>query len=129
MNRGQFIKGVTSALAFAKVLDLAADSEDGSALAAQKKWFQEAQYGMMVHWGLYSLLGGEWKGRAMRKPYHIAEWVQQYFRIPNAEYAKLAKAFNPILFDPKDWMKRARDAVHHAPKVRHEPPISRVTVL
>ena len=68
MNRGQFIKGVTSALAFAKVLDLAADSEDGSALAAQKKWFQEAQYGMMVHWGLYSLLGGEWKGRAMRKP-------------------------------------------------------------
>ena len=29
---------------------------------------------------------------------------------PLAEYAALAKAFNPILFDPKDWMKRARDA-------------------
>ena len=26
-----------------------------------RKWFKEAQYGMMVHWGLYSLLGGEYK--------------------------------------------------------------------
>lgn len=28
-----------------------------------RKWFKEAQYGMMVHWGLYSLLGGEWRGK------------------------------------------------------------------
>ena len=28
-----------------------------------KQWFKEAQYGMMVHWGLYSLLGGEYKDR------------------------------------------------------------------
>ena len=26
-----------------------------------RKWFKEAQYGMMAHWGLYSLLGGEWR--------------------------------------------------------------------
>ena len=26
-----------------------------------RKWFKEAQYGMMVHWGLYSLLAGEYK--------------------------------------------------------------------
>lgn len=25
-----------------------------------KKWFKDAKYGMMIHWGLYSLLAGEW---------------------------------------------------------------------
>ena len=27
-----------------------------------KKWFREAEFGMMIHFGLYSLLAGEWKG-------------------------------------------------------------------
>lgn len=31
-----------------------------------RKWFKEAQYGMMVHWGLYSLLAGEYKDRYSR---------------------------------------------------------------
>ena len=78
-------------------------------LDAAKRWFKEAQYGMMVHWGLYSLIGGEWKGRRMDNRY-IGEWAQQYFRIPNAEYAALAKAFNPILFNADEWVQLARDA-------------------
>ena len=106
-DRRQFIKGGAGALAFAAAFDLAAKSADNPALAAQKKWFHEAQYGMMVHWGLYSLLGGEWKGRVM--PF-IAEWAQAYFKIPNAEYAKLAKAFNPIYFNADEWVQVARDA-------------------
>ena len=76
-------------------------------LEAQKHWFREAQYGMMVHWGLYSLLGGEWRGRVMPG---IAEWAQAYFRIPNAEYARLASAFNPVCFDADEWVQIARDA-------------------
>ncbi|MCQ2388949.1 MAG: alpha-L-fucosidase [Kiritimatiellae bacterium] len=64
---------------------------------------------MMAHWGLYSLLGGEWKGRRMGQEY-IGEWIQQYYRIPNAEYAALAKAFNPIFFDADEWVRLARDA-------------------
>ena len=79
-------------------------------LLANKKWFSEAQYGMMIHWGLYSLLGGEWKGRVMNGPDLLAEWAQQYFRIPNAEYAKLAKVFNPIFFNADEWVQIARDA-------------------
>ena len=84
------------------------DSNPSDALAAAKKWFKEAQFGMMAHWGLYTLLGGEWNGHPCRHPY--AEHIMMSERIPLAEYAALAKAFNPILFDPKDWMKRARDA-------------------
>ena len=65
-----------------------------------KKWFKEAQFGMMIHWGLYTLPAGEWKGKRMTG---IGEWIQQYYRIPNAEYHELAKAFNPVLFNAEDW--------------------------
>jgi len=72
-----------------------------------KAWFKQAKYGMMIHWGLYSLLAGEWNGRRMED---IGEWAQQFFRIPNAEYHKLASIFNPILFDAEEWVRLAKDA-------------------
>lgn len=72
-----------------------------------KVWFREAQYGMMLHWGLYCLPAGEWKGRRMED---IGEWAQQYFRVPNEEYHKLAAAFNPVLFDAEEWVRTAQDA-------------------
>jgi len=72
-----------------------------------KEWFKQAKFGMMVHWGLYALPAGEWKGKRMPV---IGEWAQSYFRIPNAEYGRLASAFNPILFDADAWVQLARDA-------------------
>lgn len=71
-----------------------------------RKWFKEAQYGMMVHWGLYSLLAGEWRGKRSNS---YAEWIQTCMRIPNAEYEKLASAFNPIYFNAEEWVKFAKD--------------------
>lgn len=71
-----------------------------------RKWFKEAQYGMMVHWGLYSLLAGEYKDRYSGV---YAEWIQAHLAIPNAEYGKLAKAFNPVFFDAEEWVKLAKD--------------------
>lgn len=68
------------------------------------KWFKDAGYGMMIHWGLYSLLGGEYKGKRVRD---YAEWIQSYFQIPNCEYEKLAGAFNPICFNAEDYVKSA----------------------
>lgn len=67
-----------------------------------RNWFKQAKYGMMVHWGLYSLPAGEWNGE--RTP-HIGEWAQSYFRIKNEEYGQLAQAFNPILFNAEEWVK------------------------
>lgn len=72
-----------------------------------KQWFKEAGFGMMIHWGLYSLLGGEWQGRRMED---IGEWAMQYFRIPIKEYEKLLKAFNPVYFDADEWAQLAVDA-------------------
>lgn len=72
-----------------------------------KAWFKQAKFGMMIHWGLYSLPAGEWKGQRMPE---IGEWIQQKYRIPNAEYACLTKAFNPILFSADEWVKLALEA-------------------
>ena len=69
-------------------------------------WFQEAHYGMMIHWGLYSLLAGEWKGKRTR---HEGEWIMRNARIPIAEYEKLAKAFNPVYFDAEEWVLFAKE--------------------
>ena len=72
-----------------------------------KQWFRDAKFGMMVHWGLYSLLGGEWKGERMQLS---GEWAQQYFRIPGEEYRKLTAAFNPVYFDAEEWVLLAKRA-------------------
>ena len=72
-----------------------------------KEWFRQAQFGMMVHWGLYALLAGEWNGQ--RTPF-IGEWAQSYFRIPGKEYSQLANVFSPILFNAEQWVKLAIDS-------------------
>ena len=70
------------------------------------EFFREAGYGMMVHFGLYSLLAGEYRGK---KSSNYAEWIGSYFAIPHKEYEKLASAFNPIYFDAGEWVRFARD--------------------
>lgn len=71
------------------------------------EWFKSAKFGMMVHWGLYCLPAGEWKGQ---RTDYIGEWLQSKYRIPNAEYHQLARAFNPILFNADEWVSLAQDA-------------------
>ncbi len=73
----------------------------------QHEWFRNAQYGMMAHWGLYSLLAGEYRGRRVDA---YAEWIQCRMPIPNAEYEQLARAFDPIYFSADEWIRLARDA-------------------
>ena len=72
-----------------------------------KEWFKEAGFGMMIHWGLYSILGGEWRGKRMD---YIGEWIMSKYEIPNSEYEKLADIFNPIYFDADEWVLAAKAA-------------------
>ena len=72
-----------------------------------KKWFKEAGFGMMIHWGLYSLLGGEWREHRMD---YIGEWIMSKYEIPIKEYERLAAAFNPIYFDAEEWVLAAKAA-------------------
>ena len=63
---------------------------------ARMEWFAEAKYGMFIHFGLYSQLGGEWKGEPV--PWY-AEWLQASKQVPREEYATVIKEFNPEKFD------------------------------
>ncbi len=71
----------------------------------QQKWFSDAKFGLFIHWGIYSVLGGEWNGKS-----YSGEWIMEQAKIPAAEYEKIAGQFNPVKFDPAEWVKIAKDA-------------------
>jgi alpha-L-fucosidase len=83
--------------ASAPAQDPAAPRPDPDANARARRWFEDAKFGMFVHWGVYSLLG---KG----------EWVMNNDKIPIAEYEKLPPRFNPAKFDADEWVKLAKSA-------------------
>ncbi|MDB5084711.1 MAG: alpha-L-fucosidase [Bacilli bacterium] len=70
-------------------------------------WWRDAKFGMFIHWGLYSLPAGEWKGQSIAG---IGEWIMKRAKIPAAEYAQLAKQFNPMKFNAKEWVDVAKNA-------------------
>jgi alpha-L-fucosidase len=71
------------------------------------EWFVDAQYGMFIHFGLYSQLGGVWKGKQVKG---YAEWIQQKAKISRDEYPDLLKTFNPSKFDAELIVSTAKKA-------------------
>src|SRR3954454_3566492 len=59
-------------------------------------WFQK-RFGMFVHWGLYAIHG-------------LHEQEQWRYRVPRAEYVKLAQQWNPVKYDPNAWLDLAAEA-------------------
>jgi alpha-L-fucosidase len=70
-------------------------------------WLREAHFGMFMHWGLYAIPAGEWKGQEVPG---IGEWIMRKGRIPVAEYEQLARQFNPTRFDAEAWARLAKAA-------------------
>jgi alpha-L-fucosidase len=70
-------------------------------------WFHQAKYGLFIHWGLYAIPAGTWKGKRIPG---IGEWIMNRAKIPVTEYEQLAKQFNPIKFDAAAWVQLAKDA-------------------
>jgi alpha-L-fucosidase len=62
-----------------------------------RRWFQDAKFGMFIHWGIYSELGD-------------GEWVMEHHQIPVRHYEKLAAQFYPARFDAKGWVAAAKAA-------------------
>lgn len=81
--------------------------ETEEAYNKRMKWWKDAKYGMFIHWGLYSILAGEYKGEVTPS---LAEWIQNTFKIPLKEYQKLQKQFNPKLFDADKIAQLAKES-------------------
>lgn len=68
-------------------------------------WWREARFGMFIHWGLYAIAAGEWKGET-----NHAEWIRHSAQIPIDEYDKFVDQFNPVQFNADQWVRMAKDA-------------------
>ena len=71
------------------------------------QWWRDARFGMFIHWGVYSVPAGMYKGKQIPG---IGEWIMENANIPVAEYEKYAKQFNPIKFNAEQWVQIARNA-------------------
>src|SRR5580765_6912237 len=71
------------------------------------EWFREAKYGLFIHWGLYAIPAGEWKGQ---RSLGLGEWIMFRSRIPVREYETLASRFNPVKYNADQWVTLAKDA-------------------
>jgi alpha-L-fucosidase len=77
--------------------------------AEKSRLFDESNFGMFIHMGLFSHLGGKWNGKTY---YGIGEWIMngRMANIPVNEYKAIAKEYNPKYFDAKKIVKIAKDA-------------------
>ena len=79
----------------------------GIEMSERAALFRDGNYGMFIHWGLFSSLGGQWQDRTF---YGIGEWIKRQMNIPVPEYMALASGFNPTEFDAREIVRIAQAA-------------------
>lgn len=82
-------------------------NESDTDFSERMKWFTDAKYGMFIHFGLYSQLGGIYEGNEEGR---YAEWIQANQQIPKEEYVKLIDSWNPQNFNANKIVKLAKKA-------------------
>lgn len=68
-------------------------------------WWRESKFGLFIHWGVYAVPAGKYGNHT-----DYGEWIMHSARIPSGEYKEYAHRFNPVKYDPKEWVKIAKEA-------------------
>ena len=83
------------------------DVDPGAPKPAIERW-KDLRFGMFIHWGPVSLVGTEigWSRAGERRGRKDAKTGT----IPVEEYDNLYKKFNPVKFNPDEWVQLAKDS-------------------
>ena len=73
-------------------------------------WWNDARFGMFIHWGLYSQWGCHYPAPDGSLRDGLGEHMMLRLKIPRAEYAKIANVFNPTQFNADTWAGIAANA-------------------
>lgn len=65
--------------------------------AERMAWWTHDRFGMFIHWGIYALPARH-------------EWVKRREKISEEKYQFYFEQFNPDLYDPTEWARKAREA-------------------
>ena len=126
MNRKHFFSLLLAVFVCQSTLAFSQDTASNNKQSMDKLWgdrvvklraenaqrgqlFDEGNYAMFIHWGLYSQSANKVDDKTY---YGIGEWIMnpRMAGIPIPEYKKLAGTFNPVDFDANHIAKLAKDA-------------------
>ncbi len=107
MNRRTFWLFPFAAGLLARAENFPAGDDPGAPEGMIERW-KDLRFGMFIHWGPVSLVGTEigWSRGGERRGRNDAKTGE----IPVAVYDNLYKKFNPVKFDPDEWVRLAKDA-------------------
>ncbi|MFB9057344.1 alpha-L-fucosidase [Mariniflexile ostreae] len=90
-------------------LGFAQSSSKGKKLSDDERmeWWRDSKFGMFIHWGAYSIIGGE---RGTKIAGGGAEWAMDKLDYTVEEYEKFPEMFNPVMFDADAWVTMAKNA-------------------
>lgn len=97
----------TLALTILFIGSVCAQSLSPKAQAQREQWSKN-KYSMFIHFGIYSELGGVWKGKNIS--YGYSEQIQAHAGIYSDTYANVASRFNPTLFCADSIVALAKEA-------------------
>lgn len=63
----------------------------------QRAWFNDARFGLFIHWGPFSIPGS-------------GEWVMNERKLNVHNYTNLKDFFNPVEFNAEQWVSMAKNA-------------------
>jgi alpha-L-fucosidase len=66
-------------------------------MSSHTAWWEDARFGMFIHWGLYAIPAR-------------GEWVRANERCRDEAYRAYAQEFDPVRYDPRAWAALARRA-------------------